>query len=51
MSRPSVLMIHTGGTLGMQLPEGTRLGFSVKRSISLGSPIESPSSQRWPTST
>jgi len=25
MSRPSVLMIHTGGTLGMQLPEGTRL--------------------------
>ena len=25
MSRPKVLIIHTGGTLGMQLPEGTRL--------------------------
>ncbi len=25
MQRPRVLIIHTGGTLGMQLPEGTRL--------------------------
>ena len=25
MSRPKVLIIHTGGTLGMQLPEGRRL--------------------------
>ncbi len=25
MSRPRVLIIHTGGTLGMQLPEGRRL--------------------------
>ena len=25
MSKPRVLILHTGGTLGMQLPEGTRL--------------------------